>query len=137
MTRHQVSVFIQNEAGSLEQVFQLLKKENIQLIVSTVSDTIDCGVCRIICDNPVKAVDALKKAGMAASLTDVFVLELDDVPGTAADTISTFAAAGISIAYLYSFLYGGKGILVFRTSDRDKEKAASIISGNGFKTFTM
>ena len=135
MTIKQVSVFIQNEAGSLEKVFQLFKKENIQLIVSTISDTADSGVCRIICDTPEKAVAALKGAGMAASLTDVFAIELDDVPGKAADTISTFAAAGISISYLYSFLYGGKGILVFRTND--KEKAASIISGNGFRTLSL
>lgn len=132
MTRHQVSVFIQNEAGSLERVFQLFKKEAIQLIASTISDTADSGVCRIICDNPCKAVEALKKAGMAASLTEVFAIELDDVPGKAADTIATFAAAGVNISYLYSFLYEGKGILIFRTDD--KEKAASIITENGFRT---
>lgn len=135
MTIQQVSVFIQNEAGSLEKVFKLFKQEGIQLIVSTISDTADSGVCRIICDKPQKAVESLKAAGMAASLTDVFAVELEDIPGKAADTISTFAAAGININYLYSFLFSGKGILVFRTND--KEKAASIINGNGFKTLEL
>ena len=66
---------------------------------------------------------------MAASLCEVFALELDDEPGRAADAIELFASQGISIAYLYSFLLNGKGVLVFRTDNA--EKAAKLILDNG------
>ena len=54
---------------------------------------------------------------MAVALSNVFALELDDEPGRAADAVQTFSEAGISIAYMYTFLLRGKGIMVFRTEN--------------------
>ena len=131
MTVHQLSVFIENKSGTLVKVLKLLKKENIQLIASTIADTADYGICRIICSEPDKAYNVLKEAGVAVSLCEVFAIELDDRPGKAADAIELFAGEGISIAYLYSFLLNGKGVLIFRTDNADK--AAEIIASNDLK----
>ena len=87
MTVHQLSVFIENKSGTLVKVLQLLKQENIQLIASTIADTADYGICRIICSQPEKAYKVLKEAGVAVSLCEVFAIELDDRPGKAADAI--------------------------------------------------
>ncbi len=130
MTVHQLSVFIENKSGSLVSVLRLLKQENIQLIASTIADTVDYGICRIICSEPERAYQVLRNAGVAVSLCEVFAIELDDRPGKAADAIEIFAGEGISIAYLYSFLLNGKGVLIFRTDNA--EKAAEIIASNGF-----
>ena len=129
MTVHQLSVFIENKSGALVRVLQLLKQENIQLIASTIADTADFGICRIICSQPEKACEVLKEAGVAVSLCEVFAVQLDDRPGKAADAIELFAGEGISIAYLYSFLLNGKGVLIFRTDNPDK--AAEVITANG------
>ncbi len=131
MTVHQLSVFIENKSGTLVKVLKLLKQENIQLIASTIADTADYGICRIICSEPEKAYAVLKEAGVAVSLCEVFAIELDDRPGKAADAIELFAGEGISIAYLYSFLLNGKGVLIFRTDNADK--AAEIIASNDLK----
>lgn len=129
MTVHQLSVFIENKSGTLVKVLKLLKQENIQLIASTIADTADYGICRIICSEPTRAYTVLKDAGVAVSLCDVFAIQLDDVPGRAADAIEIFATEGISIAYLYSFLLNGKGVLIFRTDNA--EKAREVITLNG------
>ena len=110
------------------RVLRLLKQENIQLIATTIADTIDYGIFRIICSQPEKAYDVLRKAGVAVSLCDVFAIELDDRPGKAADAIELFAGEGINVAYMYSFLLNGKGVLIFRTDNT--EKAAQIIASN-------
>lgn len=128
MTIHQLSVFIENKSGTLVTVLKALKNEGIQLIASTIADTAEYGICRIICSEPVKAYEVLRVAGIAVSLCDVFAIELDDQPGRAADAIELFAREGISIAYLYSFLLGGKGVLVFRTDN--PEKAKEVITVN-------
>ena len=128
MTIHQLSVFIENKSGTLVKVLKLLKQEGIQLIASTIADTAEYGICRIICSEPTRAYAVLKDAGVAVSLCDVFAIELDDEPGRAADAIELFATEGISIAYLYSFLLNGKGVLVFRTDNSDK--AREIITLN-------
>ena len=131
MTVHQLSVFIENKSGTLVKVLKLLKQENIQLIASTIADTADYGICRIICSEPERAYAVLKDAGVAVSLCEVFAVELDDRPGKAADAIEIFAGEGISIAYLYSFLLNGKGVLIFRTDNA--EKAAEIVAANDLK----
>ena len=110
-------------------MFRTLSDAGIQLITSTLADTADYGVCRILCDNPEKAYSVLSKEGFSVTKTEVFAIVLDDRPGRAADAIACFAEGGISISYLYSFLYEGKGVLVFRTSEM--EKAVALIAANG------
>ena len=132
MTIHQLSVFIENKSGTLVKVLKLLKQEGIQLIASTIADTAEYGICRIICSQPTRAFEALKAAGVAVTLTEVFAIELDDEPGRAADAIETFASEGISIAYLYSFLLGGKGVLIFRTDNAEKAREVIVSKGLSF-----
>ena len=120
MTIHQLSVFVENKSGTLLQVLELLKEANIQLIASTISDTVEYGIYRIICSEPMRAYETLKQAGISANLSDVFAITLDNQPGRAADAVRVLSQAGIGISYLYSFLLGGKGILVFRTDDAER-----------------
>ena len=118
----QLSIFIENKCGTLLTVLNALKEAGIQIIASTISDTQDFGIYRIICDNPDQAISVLKEQGISATLTDVFAIQLDDKPGEAARVLAIFAQAGISIAYMYSFLLSGKGILIFRTTDTDRTR---------------
>lgn len=118
----QLSIFIENKRGTLLTVLNALKGAGIQIIASTISDTQDFGIYRIICDDPERAFIVLKEQGITATITDVFAIQLEDKPGEAARVLALFAEADISIAYMYSFLLSGKGILVFRTSDTDKTK---------------
>ena len=118
----QLSIFIENKRGTLLTVLNVLKGAGIQIIASTISDTQDFGIYRIICDDPERAFIVLKEQGITVTLTDVFAIQLEDKPGEAARVLALFAEADISIAYMYSFLLSGKGILVFRTSDTERTK---------------
>ena len=131
MTIHQLSIFIENRSGTLIKVIEVLKEQKIQIIASTIADTAEFGIYRLICSEPLRAYDELKKAGVAVAQSDVFAIELDNQPGRAADAVEMFSKAGISITYLYSFLLNGKGILIFRTDNA--EQARETISQNGLK----
>lgn len=120
MTIKQLSIFIENKGGTLIKVLDMLSKASIQIIASTVADTQEYGIFRVLCDNPAKAYLLLKEEGINLQLTDVFALYVDDKPGAAAETLKTLSDAGIVISYIYTFLINGKGVLVFRTSDMDK-----------------
>lgn len=132
MTVHQLSIFIENRSGTLIKVLDALKQAGIQIIASTIADTAEYGIYRLICSEPLRACEELKKAGVAVALSDVFAIEIDDQPGRAADAVKTFSEAGISIAYMYSFLLRGKGILIFRTDDN--ERAVSVIKENQLRS---
>jgi len=134
MTIQQLSIFIENRSGTLVNVLQVLKNAHVQIVASTIADTAEYGIYRVICTEPQRAFDALKEAGVAVALSEVFALELDNEPGCAAEAVRTISDAGISIVYLYSFLFYGKGIMIFRTDNVDE--ARQIIKANGMKYLT-
>ncbi len=132
MTVQQISIFVENKSGTLLKVLDLFKEAGIQLIASTISDTVEYGIYRIICSEPSRALETLKQAGISANVSDVFAIELDNIPGRAADAVRLLSKAGISISYLYSFMLSGKGILIFRTDN--PQKTEEVITEKGLQT---
>ena len=132
MTINQLSVFIENKSGTLIKVLQVLKQAKIQIIASSIADTAEYGIYRIICSEPARAYEDLKKAGVAVALSDVFAIELDNQPGRAAEAVECLSKADISIAYMYTFLFNGKGILIFRTDNAEKTREVIILNGLHF-----
>lgn len=126
----QLSIFIQNASGTLEKVLQLFKEGSIQIITTTLADTQDFGILRVICSEPQRAFLVLKDAGITVTLTQVEAIELDNSPGQAADALRVFAVDDVEIRYLYSFLLKNKGILIFKTDKT--ESAEKIIKDNNF-----
>ncbi len=128
MTIKQLSIFIENKSGTLIKVLDKLSKAGIQIIASTVADTKDFGIYRVLCDKPLQAYLLLKEEGINIQLTDVIALSIDDTPGMAAQAVNKISLSGVNILYLYSFLWKGRGVLVFRTDDNDK--AIEVITLN-------
>ncbi len=134
MTIHQLSLFLENTSGTLVEVLRTLKAAKIQLIATTIADTAEYGILRIICAEPLRACEELKRAGFAVAISDVFALRLDNTPGSASDAVERFSAAGLSITYIYTFLYREEGILIFRTND--PELARKTIEDNNLPIVT-
>ena len=125
----QLSIFIENQSGTLIRVLELLGKAHIQMIACTIADTAEYGIFRIICSEPDRACSELKAAGVAVTLSEVFAIEMNDRPGGAADAVKAFSNAGIEITYMYAFLLDGKGIMIIRTDET--EKAREVIKSQG------
>ena len=134
MTIRQVSIFIENQSGTLQKVLELIKRSQIQIIASTIADTADYGIYRIICNEPDRACLELKEAGVAVTISNVFAVELDNRPGGAADVVARFSEAGVGISYMYAFVIEGRGILIFRTNQ--VEEAEKVIAANGLHALT-
>ena len=134
MTIKQLSIFIENRSGTLIKVLDALKEAKIQIIASTIADTKDYGIYRVLCNNPAQAYIILKDAGINVQLSDVIALSIDDQPGRAAEAIKEISAAGVSILYLYSFLWQGKGVLVFRADQSEKAKETIMLNKLTFLT---
>lgn len=134
MTLKQLSIFIENKGGTLIKVLDILSKAGIQIIASTVSDTQDYGIYRVLCNNPAQAYLILKEAGLNVQLSDVFALSIEDEPGSAAKHIKTLSDNGVSILYLYSFLWKGKGVILFRADQTERCKELIMINKLSFLT---
>ena len=128
MTVQQLSIFVENKAGTLVKVLDLFKSSGIQLIASTIADTVEYGIYRVICSEPERAYRELKEAGISVALSEVFAIMLDNQVGRAADAVRVLTDAQIGISYMYSFLLAGKGILILRTDD--EERTRTVIREN-------
>ena len=115
-------------------MLDLLSKAGIQIIASTVADTKDYGIYRVLTNNSAQAYLTLKEEGINVQLSDVFALCIDDQPGRAAEAIKEISDANVSILYLYSFLWQGKGVLVFRADQSEKAKEAIMLNKLSFLT---
>ena len=47
MTVHQISIFVENKSGTLLRVLDLFKEAGVQLIASTISDTVEYTVLSV------------------------------------------------------------------------------------------
>lgn len=114
------------------RVLNTLKEAGIQIVASTISDTVEYGIFRIICAAPSEAFKLLKGEGMSVTMTDVFAVVQDNIPGKAAEVFEAFSRQDINISYMYSFMLGGKGILIFRTSDTEKARETIMLNNIKF-----
>ena len=128
MTINQISIFLENKFGKLNEIFSILNEENIRIIAATVADTSDYGILRIITSDQPKAYALLKEKQVSVNLSEVIAIETEPVIGKFAETIEYFTKAGIEIEYMYCFSIHQKSILVLRT--KNLEVAFDVIRKN-------
>jgi hypothetical protein len=76
MTIRQLSVFLENKTGYLNQVLAVLAKYNINIIALTVADTSDYGILRAIVSDPEKALEVLRNEQFSVRMHDILSLEM-------------------------------------------------------------
>lgn len=97
----QLSVFIENEEGRLEEVLDVLKVEQINIISLSLADTSEYGLLRLITSDPEAGQTALKNKGFVAKLTDVLAVRLAHQVGKLQEILSIVCKAGLNVEYMY------------------------------------
>ncbi|MDR0842386.1 MAG: amino acid-binding protein [Acidobacteriota bacterium] len=130
----QLSVFIENRKGRLEQVTAELTANNINIIALSLADTNEYGLLRMIVSDPVAAKDTLCGRGFSAMLTDVLAVRMQNKPGQLYHMLSVFSGADLNVEYMYvldsSAEYGSMVVKV-----TNAEKAPDIIKSGGLELF--
>jgi hypothetical protein len=100
----QLSVFVENKAGRISEVTEVLGSAGVNIRGFSVSDTTDYGIVRLVVDDPERGSDVLHDAGFAVKLNDVLCVELPDQPGGLAGVLKVVSGAGVNIEYVYSLI---------------------------------
>lgn len=132
MTIRQLSVFLENKTGHLNEILNILAKNQININALTVADSSDYGLLRMLVSDIEKALEVLRAENISVRIQEVISLEMDAKPGSMAKILNLFSSAGLSIEYVYAFSFGNKSVLVLRTNDR--EKAYEVILNNHLKS---
>jgi len=119
MTINQISVFLENKYGKLNDIFALLSQEHIRIIAATVADTSEFGILRMIVSDAQKTHDILNSNYVNVALTEVLAIVSESTAETIASTLNVFTKAGLSIEYMYCFSIKDKSLLILRVNNTD------------------
>ena len=132
MSVKQISVFLENRAGKLNEMTELLASGHIDIRALSLAETKDFGIVRMITADTDAAQRVLQEAGFLARTTPVLAYAVPDTPGGLNTLLRHFSRAGINIEYMYAFL-GGPGAdhacMIFRVGDTLRAEAALADAG--------
>ena len=117
MTIKQISIFIENKYGKLNEILSYLNDQPLRLIAATVADTSDYGILRIITNDQQTVYQLLKEKQVSVNLSEVIAIRIGTSVRDFSETISFFTKAGIEIEYMYCFSVNASAILVLRTKN--------------------
>jgi hypothetical protein len=131
MKVEQISIFLENKPGGLEEVTRLLKDAGINIRTLSMADTTDFGILRLILNDVEKASRVLKEHGLRFSRTTVVAVEVPDRPGGLHEILAVLTKNGINVEYLYAFVErsGQNAVIIFRFDA--PEAAIEVLQQNG------
>lgn len=120
MITKQLTVFLQNDIGRLEELTRILGENDINISALSVAETETYGIMRMIVSDIDKAVEILKAAEFTVKTTDVLSIKCPDIPGALHKALLVLSGAGISIRYMYGYSDAGIARLIIKISDPEK-----------------
>ena len=129
----QLSVFVENEIGSLARITTVLRENGINLRAISSFDSPEFGIMRMIVDKPEYTKEILTSKGFVVKITEVLAVELEDRPGDLDRVLNIISVAGLAINYIYSFVIrDGRAPLMVIHLD-NMEKGNLTLRANGVK----
>ena len=114
MTIKQLSVFLENKTGRINDVTKTLAKYDINMHAFSMAESTDFGILRLIVSDVEKAVEVLRAENFAVMLTDVVCISCPNV------ALDYLAAENIFIEYMYAFAQGDTAHVVIRPSNVER-----------------
>jgi len=133
----QISIFLENRAGRLDEVAELLGEKKINIRALSLADTSDFGILRLIVNKPDLAYEALQEAGFTTRFTEVIAVEVPDRPGGLASVLKIFRDVNLNVEYLYAFVEkrAQGAVVIFRIEELDRalgvlqQKEVKLLTG--------
>ena len=113
----QLSVFLENKTGSINDVTRILGAAGINMYAFSLAETADFGILRMIVSDVDHATQVLRNERFAVRQTDVVCFNCPNVPGALASVLDVLAREQIFIEYMYAFSEGETASVVIRPTD--------------------
>ncbi|MBQ7185095.1 MAG: acetolactate synthase [Clostridia bacterium] len=129
----QLSVFLENNPGTLKAMTELLGKGGVDLLALSLADTQSFGIVRLIIHSAQMepAMKLLKENGYIARVNHVICASVPDRPLGLSALLGVIDNAGLSVEYMYSFFRSnekGRALMILRLNDG--ARAAEVFAAN-------
>lgn len=130
----QLSVFLENRAGRLSDVLRILAKNDINILSLSLADTSEYGMLRLLVSEPEKGKEALKDAGLSATITNILAVKMPHRVGALEKVLTRLCEEDINIEYMYALCTGTEeAAMAVKTSDL--QKARDLMERAGVEFF--
>ncbi len=116
----QLSIFLENKTGRINDVTRILGKNGINMHAFSMAESTDFGILRLIVSEVGKAVEILRENNFAVMLTDVVCIKCNNTAGSLSAILEKLAEQDIFIEYMYAFADGDFANVVIRPNDVEK-----------------
>ncbi|MFR9523443.1 MAG: amino acid-binding protein [Rikenellaceae bacterium] len=118
----QLSIFMENKVGTINEVISIISEAGISLRAFSVADGIEFGILRIIVrpENLLRTQQVIEDAGFKVNQTDVLCVEVPNVAGGISTVLSDLAKEDVFIQYMYSFSDAETASVIIRPNDIDR-----------------
>lgn len=119
MKVQQISIFLENRKGRLQEALEVLGEAKINIRALSIADTSEFGILRLIVPDPDKAKKVLEKNKFTVGENEVIAVEVSDRPGGLAEVLRALNNADLNVEYMYAFVEkkGEKAVVVLRTEN--------------------
>lgn len=121
----QISVYLENNKGTLRTLTKALGENNIDILALSIADTTNFGIVRLVTRETdiEKTVDILKNNGFIVKTNDVICVAVPNQPSGLDSVLAIVEENNISIEYMYSLNYiiGNKALIVLRLTGENME----------------
>lgn len=132
----QFNVFLENRVGALLDVVRRFESTDIRIVALTVVDVGDCSICRLVLNDPERALEILQQCNLSITESDLLVVQLPQGPQPLLQICKALLMAEINIHYAYPLLVGPQGTAGLALHVEDHEVAAHTLQRQGFTLFT-
>ena len=130
ITIQQLSVFLENRQGRLDEVLSVLAGNDVNIVALSLADTTEYGMLRMIVSDPNKGKAVLREHGITAMLTDVVALRVPHETGSLSKAMHQIMEGEINVEDLYAFANGADASAVLKCDD--PARVVDILRGSGF-----
>lgn len=136
MAIKQLTVFVQNQKGTVVSVTDILSKNNVNIRALSIAETQDFGILRLIVNDEETAEKVLSENGYLIKVIDVVGVKIGDAPGKLTEALGILDKANINVEYLYAFMLRTEKHAYVVLRVEDNEAAESVLSQAGFHMIT-
>ena len=117
MIIRQLSIFLENRTGRINEVARILADNGINMQAFSMAETADFGLLRLIVPDVDRAVEVLRSENIAVMVTDVLCVNCPNVPGSLSTVLEKLASNNVFIEYMYAFSDGGSANVIIRPNN--------------------
>lgn len=116
----QLSVFLKNKVGSLNELCTALSEAHINIRAMSTVDDVDWGIVGLIVDEIAKTKEILQKLELRFGESMVLTVAMDNKPGEIARITKKLSENNISIVHTFLTAEGQRSLLVLMTTDNKR-----------------